>query len=48
MLTAAHIFSVTAVGGESQHEGARGRGRGRAGAGQVARMGGGRPLRAWV
>lgn len=46
MLTAAHIFSVTAVGGESQHEG--GRGRGRAGAGQVARMDGGRPLRAWV
>lgn len=44
MLTAAHIFSVTAVGGESQHEG----GRGRAGAEQVARMGGRRPLRAWV
>lgn len=41
MLTAAHIFSVTVVGGGSRSM--RGEG-----AGQVARMGGGRPLRAWV
>ncbi len=47
MLTAAHILSVTAVGGGSRSMRGEGEGEGE-GAGQVARMGGRRPLRAWV